>query len=394
MSDNRFRPRGKAAGRPRPAGTPKSKPSQGTQGTPSDRTPKTSKDKPTPPNGGRKPTTARSVEPPAQDVWEQARLDHKRRQQDRAAKQVRQVPGAIHGNASRNMSEDELAAEAARLRAAASRRRDGNASGSPRGSGSKPRGRRPAQTPTGRTASKQRERSPQPIRQPSGRPAGKQSKQTARKPRGNHTTATREDSRWSFLDGWLRPRQPLGQIDPWLRAAWVILWITLAAMVIGGIATAIYVGTHDEAAPTQTVAEPTTEVPYKVYRCEPTALRAVIEPARQNANFGQSLSFKITLQNTSEVACTLEATAKDMGVIVTSGDTTVFNSTICTGEDDKQPRSILLDAGGKYTRTIQWDGHKYNTKCEPGDFASPGGYHAKVQLSHVPTSAAESFLIK
>ncbi|WP_073713595.1 hypothetical protein [Boudabousia liubingyangii] len=337
---------------------------------------------------------------------------------------------------SAQMSDEELAAEAARLRAGRPAPRTGKPS--PRGekpaprsgkavsNARAPRGKGPAvpgtsgrggaassgrggagTTPRG-TAGKKAGAKGAPARPQQtkavpgkggqGRPvSGKagQAKATKKRPvSGVRPAASPTENaprKPSLITRYLTPKQGLANLPILEKTAWIILYVViiagiLGALVLGGIKLFGQPETHD---PETGLPKPpsTSEVPMKVYRCDPKDVKAVLEVANPVAQFGQPVDFNLTLTNESSYPCTLEASSDDLMVKVTSGEDTYYESQ-CGTPEVKVP-SIMLDPKASYQRQIVWKAHTTKGECQFGDPAPAGTYKASLSVRTLPELKSE-----
>ena len=81
----------------------------------------------------------------------------------------------------------------------------------------------------------------------------------------------------------------------------------------------------------------------------------------------------MTLENTGDNQCTVNAGSKQMAFVVTSGSDTVFDSRHCAapGED----KTVTLDAGQKETSRLTWNRVRTAEGCPAGQAEALAGYY-------------------
>lgn len=107
--------------------------------------------------------------------------------------------------------------------------------------------------------------------------------------------------------------------------------------------------------------------------CSADNLSLSVAPKQDSYEVGSTVEFSINLENTdSENPCTINGSLAEVGLEITTGEVSVWQSTTCNQEADEQ--LLLLGTGMEYSSSIAWDGHLYQD-CEVGDFAQAGTYH-------------------
>ncbi|MBV7362974.1 hypothetical protein KRX54_00780 [Actinomycetaceae bacterium TAE3-ERU4] len=365
-----------AAGRPRPPRGDRSADAKPTyeQGTNPAETqiPRANTSSPSPGKG--KPASAEEN----LSVWEQARLAASRPSSSKGSSSAARTTGKSPRKkvpASVSMSEEELAVEAARLRAAM------------HSTGRSPRVTRP-QGEAKTRAKRVKKATPKATRPVVEEPRTRKS--SSRPTSQKNLNSGEKRPIYAFL----MPPRPLRELPAWEAAAWVILYVVFVIGILGAMILPFVIGGETKAAEgSSPESRSTSEVPYNVYRCTAADLKAAVDSSTRTLDFGSPISFTIKLTNTTKFACNLESDAKAMGVQVTSGEDTYFSSVACPSKDP-QPKSILIPPGKTYERKITWDAKRYNSNCEAGDPVSPGTYRASLVLEKLPLEEKTVFLVK
>lgn len=81
----------------------------------------------------------------------------------------------------------------------------------------------------------------------------------------------------------------------------------------------------------------------------------------ETVNAGAGATFTLEVTNSGAVACLFDAGSGSVGVQVTSGPSTVWDSNSCpVGEVE---RSLLLNKGDKTSVSLQWNGYLVGADC-------------------------------
>ena len=101
---------------------------------------------------------------------------------------------------------------------------------------------------------------------------------------------------------------------------------------------------------------------------------------------------RLTLENTGEDPCRVNAGTSQMVYEVVSGQDTVFDSRHCQAEP--QDRAVTLEPGEEVWAELAWDLRRSLEGCaEPGEEAQPGYYRLVVSLGE-RTSEPVSFVLE
>ncbi|MDO4919219.1 hypothetical protein [Kocuria sp.] len=100
----------------------------------------------------------------------------------------------------------------------------------------------------------------------------------------------------------------------------------------------------------------------------------------------------MTLQNTGNHPCTVDAGTSKMVFTVVSGSDTVFDSRHCAaGGDD---RKLTLDAGAKETARLSWNRTRTAQGCPAGQAEAAAGYYKLTATLGDTTSAPAAFVLQ
>lgn len=115
--------------------------------------------------------------------------------------------------------------------------------------------------------------------------------------------------------------------------------------------------------------------------CDAGALMVSIDLAADSLPAAQPTNLPVTIRNTGEVPCLIDASAEAITLSLTSGDDTVWSSDHC-GAGLPPGRRLLLDIDAQDTSVVSWPGTRSEPGC-PGDQpgAEPGTYRANVRVS-------------
>jgi hypothetical protein len=129
-------------------------------------------------------------------------------------------------------------------------------------------------------------------------------------------------------------------------------------------------------APTASAAPTPTAEP--VEECG-SALAVTASTDRQSYPPDVQPVLRLTLENTGEDPCRVNAGTSQMVYEVVSGRDTVFDSRHCQAEP--QDREVTLDPGEEVWAELTWDLRRSLEGCaEPGEEAQPGHYRLVVSL--------------
>jgi hypothetical protein len=120
----------------------------------------------------------------------------------------------------------------------------------------------------------------------------------------------------------------------------------------------------------------------------PPALTVAIVADAADVPAGVNPSFTVTITNTDEVACVVDAGEAFRQIVVVSGDDRVWASTDCVAAD-ASPRTLLLGAGQSDATSVPWNRVRSAEGC-PGGLPTPGAgtYSATVSLAGATSQPA------
>ena len=81
----------------------------------------------------------------------------------------------------------------------------------------------------------------------------------------------------------------------------------------------------------------------------------------------------MTLENTGDAPCTVDAGSKQMAFVVTSGADTVFDSRNCAAKTED--KNVTLNAGQKESARLTWNRVRTADGCPAGQAEALGGYY-------------------
>ncbi|WP_413452044.1 hypothetical protein AA0Y32_12940 [Georgenia phoenicis] len=178
-----------------------------------------------------------------------------------------------------------------------------------------------------------------------------------------------------------RPARPSAAVYRRRRLVALLLLLLVVAGVVWGVTALL--GSRD-ATPAAT-ADPTEEStgapepsPGEVAACEGADVEAdfAIEPT------AAEVGAEVTVRNTGDAPCLLDAGPGTLVASVTSGNDAVWSSAHCAGDATNK---LLLDAGGTTPVTVTWDGHRSAEGCPGGQpQAGPGTYRLALELAGDP----------
>lgn len=165
----------------------------------------------------------------------------------------------------------------------------------------------------------------------------------------------------------------------------------LAVLIWGASALVGRLGGGDEAVgaePVQATDTNLAEEPSAV--ASPSSCRAadvdldvVVIPAEPTV--GDEVAVELTLVNSGEQPCLLDAGPAAIAATVTSGSDTVWSSAHCATDGEER---LLLDTGTEHVATVRWPGTRSTADCAPGQpVAGAGTYRVTVGLEDAERSA-------
>lgn len=176
----------------------------------------------------------------------------------------------------------------------------------------------------------------------------------------------------------------------WVRRAVVALVVVLVLAVVW----ALFLRGDDgeptaPAAPTPSASEDeggeTTEPDTSTAAsrtCAAADLQLTLTADAASYPAGVTPTFTVTLVNGGDTACTVDAGAASLGVLVTSGPDRIWSSADCVAAGSEgAERMLLLTPGAQETTSIPWGRVRSDEACTAGlPDPRPGTYHAQAGL--------------
>jgi hypothetical protein len=186
----------------------------------------------------------------------------------------------------------------------------------------------------------------------------------------------------------LEPRGPLPPNVYHVRRLVVAVVAVGAVVGITGIVGSFAAGSKSPL-PNATSGSTAGAVP----ECDPAAV--TVSAVTDNASYGEGEKpqFSMTITNTSDVVCTIQAGTDKQKYVVTSGSDTIWDSTKC--QKDPAPFVQEFQAGESITtNTLEW-GVARSDNCESGTPAVGGGasYQLTVHLGDTVSAESAQFLL-
>ncbi|MDO8106465.1 hypothetical protein Q6348_04565 [Isoptericola sp. b441] len=149
-------------------------------------------------------------------------------------------------------------------------------------------------------------------------------------------------------------------------------------------------GGHAPLAPSPTETADTTQGPPA---CGPDTLAVTLTPDHRTYPAGAAPVFTVTLTNTSDASCTVDAGEASREVLIMSGEDRIWSSLDCPATENAK-RMLLLPAGGRDESAVTWSRVRSEQGCTQGLPApKPGTYTAVAKVAGV-SSTASVFILK
>ncbi|WP_299278524.1 hypothetical protein [uncultured Georgenia sp.] len=188
-----------------------------------------------------------------------------------------------------------------------------------------------------------------------------------------------------------RPTRPTPAVYRRRRLVALLVLLLLLAGVTWGVTLLLGRGDAADAAPAadgadQPTAEatPTAQEPAsgEVVPCLAQDVDTVLVLDPPAPAPGSAVRFRVTLRNTGEQPCLLDAGPASLVASVTSGSDPVWSSAHCA---DDATYELLLDTGAESAVTVTWNGRRSAEGC-PGDqrAAAAGTYRVSLSLAGEP----------
>lgn len=134
--------------------------------------------------------------------------------------------------------------------------------------------------------------------------------------------------------------------------------------------------------------EPTPAASPGDCRADDVDLDVVVAPAAPMA--GAEVTFDLTLVNSGDQPCLLDAGPAAIAATVTSGSDTVWSSTHCAADGGDH---LLLDTGTEHVTTVRWPGTRSTEDCAPNQPVAGAGTY-RVTVVHDGAQLSESFTLQ
>lgn len=130
------------------------------------------------------------------------------------------------------------------------------------------------------------------------------------------------------------------------------------------------------AAPTVTAGGVAVRLQSSATPCDPESIR--ITPAVESGQFnGGPVKIQLAINTDADKPCTFEPADADLLVIISHGDTTVYDSTVCP--DPFITQNVALAVRWAAVVVVEWSGRASGPKCSPTmAYASPRSYILKI----------------
>lgn len=103
---------------------------------------------------------------------------------------------------------------------------------------------------------------------------------------------------------------------------------------------------------------------------------------------GANPVFTVTLTNTSDASCVVDAGEASRGILITSGTDRIWSSLDCPATENAK-RTLLLPAGGRDESVVTWTRIRSAEGCADGlPTPKPGTYQAVASVAGVSSTAA------
>jgi len=177
--------------------------------------------------------------------------------------------------------------------------------------------------------------------------------------------------------------------------ALLVLLLVVAGVVWGVTA---FLGRDAGAAPEAGTTEaPTGDEPTEdpspglVEACAAADLETdvALEPAAPAA--GSGTSFQVTVRNTGERPCLVDAGPATLAATVVSGADPVWSSAHCAGDATKE---LLLDTGAETAVSVPWNGRRSAEGCPSEQpYAGAGTYRVTLELAGESLGTRQTFTV-
>ena len=123
-------------------------------------------------------------------------------------------------------------------------------------------------------------------------------------------------------------------------------------------------------------------------KCGEGSLSIALSADHRTYAAGANPVFTVTLTNTSDASCVVDAGEASRGILITSGTDRIWSSLDCPATENAE-RTLLLPAGGRDESVVTWTRIRSAEGCTDGLPApKPGYYQAVASLAGVSSTAA------
>jgi hypothetical protein len=174
---------------------------------------------------------------------------------------------------------------------------------------------------------------------------------------------------------------PVGRKPPrvyWVRRA---VLVVIVLVLIIAVAKACSGGSGKPAASPPTHSPSPASTHQAADPCDPTVLTLTLSTDSETYTAGQTPKFTGVFSNPSATACKLTHSPQKEHWTVMSGSDTIWTTKGCV--TDSTEKHVTMKAGGTFTRSIFWDGHRQDPQCAQGAVAQPGTYVLNAKLDGV-----------
>lgn len=186
----------------------------------------------------------------------------------------------------------------------------------------------------------------------------------------------------------LEPRGPLPPNVYHVRRLVTVAVLAGALVGIGGIVSSFAAGSNTPSA-NATPGSTSSAVP----ECDPKAVTIVANTDHESYGEGEKPQFSMTITNSSDVTCTIQAGTDKQKYVITSGNDTIWDSTVCQEGEVPFVQEFQAKESIK-TNPLEW-GVARSDNCENGTPAVGGGasYQLTVHLGDLVSAESAQFLL-
>ena len=123
-------------------------------------------------------------------------------------------------------------------------------------------------------------------------------------------------------------------------------------------------------------------------KCGEGSLSITLAADHRSYAAGANPVFTVTLTNTSDASCVVDAGEASRGILITSGSDRIWSSLDCPATENAE-RTLLLPAGGRDESVVTWTRIRSAEGCTDGlPTPKPGTYQAVASVAGVSSTAA------